>query len=217
MTFTLTFYRLLRFSFHSMSIIRKVQAVEKIFNRLDRETAALKNDTGMHCLAGCGRCCTKPDIEASPLEFLPLAFEWFSNGKAYEKLEELDQHDSAICMVFAPITASDRNGSCSQYKYRGLICRLFGYAVSRDKNGEKKLVTCTLIKQDQPKEYESALSMIAKKEYLPSILNYYQLLSQIDFKLANQMLPINGAIKVALQEVMQHYSYRPFPKSRKAG
>ncbi|XOV93922.1 MAG: YkgJ family cysteine cluster protein [Bacteroidota bacterium] len=199
-----------------MSIIRKVKAVEKVFSRLEVETNALKEHTGMHCLPGCGRCCMKPDIEASPLEFLPLAYSWFEEGKAYEKLEELDSNPMNICLVFKPVYLSDRNGSCGDYEHRGLICRLFGYATSRDKNGERRLVTCNLIKQEQPDSYQKAVDKIADKEYLPSFINYYQQLVQIDFRLANEMLPINKAIKVALHEVIKYYSYRPFPKKRKA-
>ena len=199
-----------------MSIIRKVKAVEKIFSRLEAETNTLKELTGMHCLSGCGKCCMKPDIEASPIEFLPLAYSWFEEGIAYEKLEELGSNPPGVCIVFKPVYLSDKSGSCGNYKYRGLICRLFGYATSRDKNGLRKLVTCNLIKQDQPGSYQIALDLIEQKEYLPSFINYYQQLSQIDFRLANEMLPINQAIKVALQEVIKYYSYRPFPKRRKA-
>lgn len=200
-----------------MSIIRKVRAVEKVFSRLEIETQSLRESTGMHCLSGCGRCCMKPDIEASPLEFLPLAFSWYLQGKAEEMLVQASQSQSKICLLFQPVFLSDRNGSCGSYPYRGLICRLFGFATSRDKNGQRKLVTCKLIKDGQPEAYQKADKMIQDKAYVPSFINYYQQLAQIDFRLANQMLPINEAIQVAVQEVMKHYSYRPFPKGRKAG
>ncbi len=199
-----------------MSIIRKVKAVERVFAHLEVETKALSKSTGMQCLAGCGRCCMKPDIEANPLEFLPLAFSWFLEGKADEKLDELNANPSGICMVFRPVHLSDKNGSCGDYNNRGLICRLFGYATSRDKNGARKLVTCNLIKTEQPNAYQKAVEKIVNHEEIPSFINYYQRLSQIDFRLANQMLPINEAIKVALHEVMKHYSYRRFPGKRKA-
>jgi len=174
-----------------MSIIRKVKAVERVFAQLEVETKALSESTGMHCLAGCGRCCLKPDIHANPLEFLPIAFSWFIEGKADEKLDELSSNTSGICLVFKPVHLSD-------------------------KNGERKLVTCNLIKTEQPAAYQAAIEMISNKDEMPSFINYYQRLSQIDFRLANQMLPINEAIKVALHEVMKYYSYRRLPRKRKA-
>lgn len=210
------FHPSLRSRLYLMSIIRKVKAVERVFAHLEIETKALSASTGMHCLTGCGKCCMKPDIHASPLEFLPLAYSWFIEGKADEKLDELAINSSGICLVFQPVHLSDKSGSCGDYNNRGLICRLFGYATSRDKNGERKLVTCNLIKTEQPESYQAAVDKISNNEGAPSFINYYQKLSQIDFRMANQMLPINEAIKAALHEVMKHYSYRRLPRKRKA-
>jgi hypothetical protein len=36
-------------------------------------------------------------------------------------------------------------------------------------------------------------------------------LSQIDYRLATTMLPINKALKIAIEEVLHYYAYRPFP------
>ncbi len=204
--------------FFCMSIKRKVKAVERVFKSLDEEINRLKAKTGLHCLTGCGMCCTKPDIEASPLEFLPLAFEWFQNGQAMEKLEFLQQNYSPICVSYAPLSLIDQtSGSCGTYLNRGLICRLFGYGATRDKNGELKLVTCKLIKEDQPGGYATAHQLIHQKEYIPVFSDYYKKLFQIDFKLANQVYPINKAIQVALEEILHYYAYRPFSPIKKTG
>ena len=37
-------------------------------------------------------------------------------------------------------------------------------------------------------------------------------LSQIDFKLGNEFLPVNKAMKAALEEVLHYYAYRDFPE-----
>lgn len=60
-----------------MSIESKVRLVELLFDRLENEITDFKLQTNLHCLSGCGKCCTKPDIDASPLEFLPWAFHLF--------------------------------------------------------------------------------------------------------------------------------------------
>ena len=72
-----------------MSIAHKVRSVERLFARLEIEINAFQKSSGLHCLAGCGKCCTKPDIDATPLEFLPYAFDLFLAGKADETLEKL--------------------------------------------------------------------------------------------------------------------------------
>lgn len=199
-----------------MSIARKVRAVERLFRRLDKEISTFQQASGLHCLSGCGKCCTKPDIEASPLEFLPLAFHWFVTRQAETMLNQLEKGTSGICTLYAPLSLADQTkGSCSLYPYRGLICRLFGYGASRNKLGEMKMVTCRLIKEQQVESYEKAVEMLSRKEYVPIFTDYYQNLMQIDFKMANQFLPINEAIREALKTVLGYYAYRPFPCTKK--
>lgn len=201
-----------------MSIKRKVKAVEMIFKSLDEEISKLKKQTGIHCLSGCGKCCTKPDIDASPLEYLPLAFEWFKQGIAAEKLQFLQESKSLICANYSPLSLADQNsGNCSIYPYRGLVCRLFGNAAGRDKHGALKFVTCKLIKEGQPEAIGLANDLLYLKEYVPVFSDYYRKLYQIDFILASQIHPINTAIAIALEEVMSYYAYRPFTTTKKAG
>ncbi len=196
-----------------MSIVRKVKAIEQLFSRLDKEIGEFQRNSGLHCLSGCGKCCNKADIEASPLEFLPLAFHWFLTHEAESKLDLLQQNNSPICHVFSPLAADNvTQGSCSQYSYRGLICRLFGYGAGRDKLGELRLVTCKLIKENQAANYTLAMEQLKKGEPVPIFSDYYQNLMQIDFHLGNQILPINEAIIEALEFVLSYYAYRPFPK-----
>jgi uncharacterized protein len=201
-----------------MSIKRKVKAVERIFKSLDEEIEILKKQTGIHCLVGCGKCCTKPDIDASPLEYLPLAFEWFKQGIAAEKLQFLKENKSLICSNYSPLSLADQDsGNCSIYQYRGLVCRLFGNAASRDKNGDLKFVTCKLIKENNHGAVELATDLLQRNKYVPVFSDYYRKLYQVDFKLASQIHPINTAIAIALEEVMSYYAYRPFTSTKRAG
>ena len=200
-----------------MSIIRKVRAVERLFGRLDAEISNFQSCTGLHCISGCGKCCSKPDIEATPLEFLPLAYHWFINRQATAMLEQLENNTFPFCMLYAPLSSSlSDKGSCSSYPHRGLICRLFGYGASRDKIGALKLVTCRQIKEQQADNYEKAISLISQGEYIPIFSDYYKKLMQIDFKLANQFMTVNEAIRVALETVLSYYAYRSFPRQKKA-
>lgn len=195
-----------------MAIEKKVKQVEVLFDKLEKEITAFKFETNLHCLIGCGKCCSKPDIDASPLEFLPWAFNLFLNGKAEEMLEELNNSAISTCHIYRPLALLEEyNGSCSNYRYRGLICRLFGYAASRDKYGELRLATCKIIKEDQQKNYNNTEEAISKGLYVPIFTDYYMQLSQIDYRLATTMLPINEALKIAIEEVLHYYAYRPFP------
>lgn len=195
-----------------MAIEQKARQVEELFDRLEKEISAFKSETSLHCLTGCGKCCSKPDIDASPLEFLPWALHLFLNGEAEKKLAELDNFYISTCNIYRPFALLEEfNGSCSNYRYRGLICRLFGYAANRDKYGNLRLATCKIIKEDQQKNYNTAEEAISKGLYIPIFTDYYMQLSQIDNRLATTMLPINEALKIAIKEVLHYYAYRPFP------
>jgi hypothetical protein len=195
-----------------MAIEQKVLLVEELFDRLDTEISNFKSETHLHCLTGCGKCCSKPDIDASPLEFLPWALHLFLNGKAEETLNELDNSLITTCHIYRPLALLEEyNGSCSNYKYRGLICRLFGYAANRDKYGQLRLATCKIIKEDQLENFNNTEEAISKGLYVPIFTDYYMQLAQIDYRMAAVLLPINEALKMAIEEVLHYYAYRPFP------
>lgn len=195
-----------------MAIEQKVRLIEKLFDRLEIEISTFKSETSLHCLAGCGKCCSKPDINASPLEFLPWAMHLFLIGQAEEMLVELDDSKISACHIYRPLTSlEEHNGSCSNYRYRGLICRLFGYAASRDKYGKLRLATCKIIKENQLENFNNTEEAVNKGLYVPIFTDYYMQLSQIDFRLATTILPINEALKIAIEEVLHYYAYRPFP------
>ncbi|AJR03413.1 YkgJ family cysteine cluster protein [Siansivirga zeaxanthinifaciens] len=196
-----------------MSIERKVRAVLNLFEQLDLEISEFQNKTHLHCLTGCGNCCTNPSIEASPLEMLPLAFHLFLIGQAESTLAELKTKEkNSLCHLYSSLNVIDNTlGRCNNYKYRGLICRLFGYAATRDKYGKQRLVTCKIIKENQIEGVKNANEAIANGLYVPMFTDYYMQLSQIDFKLGNIITHINQALKLAIEEVLQYYAYRPFP------
>jgi uncharacterized protein len=196
-----------------MSVERRVKLVEDLFEQLDLEISQFQDQTKLHCLTGCGNCCNNPTIEASPLEFLPWAFHIYLTGNALETLKELNTKEKqSVCHIYSPLNAVDTTmGNCSNYKYRALICRLFGYAATRDKYGQQRLVTCKIIKENQADLYKDTMEAIEKGLYVPMFTDYYMQLNQIDFNMGNQVVPINKALKLALEEVLQYYAYRPFP------
>jgi len=197
-----------------MSIERRVQLVESLFYQLDKESAQFVKSSGLSCVSGCGKCCTYPDVEASPLEFLPWAFHLFLNGEVENTLRMLNQTPSSTCLIYKPLSIIDQ-GRCSNYKYRGLICRLFGFGANTDKYGNLRLATCKIIKEGQADAYKSTAEAIEKGLFVPVFTEYYMQLNQIDFRLGNIILPINKALKMALEEVLQYYAYRPFPDIEK--
>jgi uncharacterized protein len=192
-----------------------VKAVERVFESLDRKIAKFQQSSGLACLAHCGKCCHKPDIEASVLEFLPFAYHLHRSGKANDWYDKLEQEASQeICAILSPF-ANGSGGFCSEYAHRGMICRVFGFAARRDKFGKPTLVTCVEIKTSQEPAYQAAQSAIAQGAEVPMITDFYARLSHIDTTLAEERLPINKALKRALEVVLMYYTYRPV--RRRAG
>lgn len=195
-----------------MSIEIRVNLVESLFAKLDLEISQFQEITTLSCVAGCGKCCNHPEIDASPLEFLPWAFHLFLNGRAETFLAVLNQNTSGICYIYNPLSIVEQNGGkCSDYKYRGLICRLFGFAANKDKYGAYRLATCKIIKDNQKEAFEKTTVSIHDGLSVPLFTDYYMNLSQIDFRLGNLIVPINQALIFAIEEVLQYYTYRPMP------
>ena len=189
-----------------MSIEEKVNLVEEVFAKLDAEIEAFQSATQLHCKFGCGKCCYKSDIEATILEFLPFAFYLYQNNLAEEWLEKLNASESSICLILNPTQAG--TGLCSKYKYRGLICRLFGYSARTNKHDKKELITCQIIKTEQHENYLAAEVKIGEGEPIPVMSQYYMQLHSIDLDLTNQFYPINVAVKKAVETILHYYAYR---------
>lgn len=191
-----------------MTLYRKVQAVEKLFRLVEKDVATFQQATNLKCKSGCGMCCLKPDISASPLEFLPFAYHLFKTNQAYEWLEKFSQDDRKICHNLNAMLGNDDGGFCSSYQYRGLICRLFGFSAMLGKNRLPTLVTCKTIKEEYPDTVANANSHIQKRKFTPVISHYYQQMKTIDPDLGRDMMPINQAIAEAVKTVLAYYSYR---------
>jgi uncharacterized protein len=190
-----------------VNLEEKASAVGMVLKALDAEIQTFQDWSHLHCKFGCGKCCFKPDIEATPLEFLPFAIEKCKVGEAHAWLDRLDNLDNEqICVILNPTQSG--TGLCSEYPYRGLICRLFGYSARTNKYEEKELVTCSIIKTEQQSNFEIAQQKIKSEGKIPAMTDYYLKLHYIDPNLANDFMPINKAIKRALELVLQYFAYR---------
>jgi Fe-S-cluster containining protein len=199
-----------------MSIEEKVQLVNELYQNLESEIKTFQTETKLSCVVGCGKCCSTPDIDASPLEFLPWAFHVFMEGEAEEKLTVLNDTTAPNCHLYQPKSIEEyTKGQCSDYKHRGLICRLFGYGATTDKYGQLRIASCSIIKEGQKENFDKSTIAINNGLSIPIFTEYYMQLTQIDFRMGNVFVPVNKAMKLALEEVLQYYAYRPFPDNYK--
>lgn len=189
-----------------MHLEEKAVAVEAVFEKLDQQIAEFQQESGLHCKFGCGKCCFKADIEATPLEFLPFALHLYKNNLAFEWLEKIKKASSPICQILNPTQSGA--GLCSEYKHRGLICRLFGYSARTNKYSQKEYVTCQIIKTEQQENYEAAAKRVLEGGAIPVMNQFYMQLHAIDMEMTRDFFPINEAIVRAIEKVLSYYAYR---------
>ncbi len=188
-----------------MVLGQKVQAVEEAFLLLHQEMSAFQGWSGLHCKSGCGKCCRKPDIEATVLEFLPFAYSVYKSNTAIEWLQKLEAYSDAFCVFFT--TSETGSDQCSQYIHRGLICRLFGFSGRINKYSKPEFVSCATIKTEQAEGYAATVGLILGGNTVPIMNHYYMRLLAIDPELGRQFYPINEAIRRAIETVLHHYAY----------
>lgn len=190
-----------------MNLFEKSVAVQKLFQDLDEESKQFHAKAGMGCISGCGFCCSNPDIPASPLEFLPLAFDLFDKGIAEEIANQLALQDQlGNCIVYRSQKEDLTKGYCGNYAMRGLICRLFGASARKTKYAQKELITCKILKAEKKEEYRLVSSRINLDMEIPMATGFYTRLADVDEQLASQY-PINQAILMALELVLRFKFY----------
>jgi len=158
------------------------------------------------CKTGCGKCCTKADIEATVLEFIPFAYHIYMLRQSEAWLDRFNAHEDPVCLFFNPSTAG--MGSCSQYKHRGLICRLFGFSARTNKYANREFVSCQTIKTEQTDNYQFTVEKVRAGDPVPVMNQYYMRLVGIDPLLAREFFPVNEAIRRAVETVLHHYTYQ---------
>ncbi len=192
-----------------MNIQQKVRAVEKLYKMLDKDVQKLQDATGIHCIENCINCCTTPRIQATSLEFFPLAYHLFKTGQAETILNAIGQIDNpSICPLLNALSVEGSRRGCTQYQHRGLICRLFSYNHTTDKYGRCRISACKPIRLAQPHELEKTNQILQKKVIGPKASNYYSRLQFIDFSEAQKFYPIGDAIKIALETIVTYYHYK---------
>jgi len=183
-------------------------AVEEVYGKLDEHITQTTLKTGMRCTHLCNACCRTTNIEASPIEFIPLAAWLYESEMLDEFLVQLEK--SAVtghCPLFSPEAWKEGKGGCLQYAKRGLVCRLFGFGYRLDRIGIAELVTCKELKDSTPGVVALARQLgMESPGTVPLFRDYSMQLYTIDPDLAIQQLPINQAIHIAIEKLYFHYA-----------
>jgi Fe-S-cluster containining protein len=194
-----------------MKYIQKiVREVEKVYADLDREAMYFTGQSELNCLKGCSSCCLYKNIRASVLEMIPLAWYLHLNNQQDEVMEKLDQ-SRTVCVSHRILDTGEGSGGCLHYEQRPLICRLFGNAGIRIKDGQIAIYTCRIMKDADPPHFQQVMKRLQHELYIPMAQDYQTRLDVIDFALASDIHPINQSLKKAMEKVSFHFRGKPEP------
>ena len=174
------------------------------YKRIDRTIARFKAATCMHCRDGCRSCCISGQVEATIPELLPLALEIYSRHKEKEVItsireKETDQDLSCALLLSEP--SRDLKGSCDYYEFRPLLCRLFGFVSRKNKYNRPEFSPCNVIRGIDPEGVRRAEIAVSEGLSCPVYQDSFMRIAMIDPYLGYRLLPINQALKGAIEHL----------------
>lgn len=176
-----------------------INKVLTIYSEIDVQVEAFRSVVKLHCLPGCGICCTSTKVEANVIELLPLARELFHQGEAEFWMERAQAtRYEGICIFYDPKPPRIGIGHCRFYAWRPSVCRLFGFSKVKDKTGKPKLAVCIVQKNIMPYVVENAEKSISHGIPAPGLTNFFLQIMGIDP--SGRLMPINRAIHMALEK-----------------
>lgn len=168
-------------------------------------TEAFSAAHGLHCPPGCGACCLSPEVECSVTEWGPLVRELVREGRAEAVLAQLHGQlasGSSVCVFYAPEDGDPRRGRCQVYGLRPMICRLFGFSARRDRDGTPELVSCRVMREQDPAAVAAAAQAVREGAPAPVMGDLMGAVLAEAPGTDGRMLPINEALRVALERAL---------------
>lgn len=177
--------------------------LQKLYEEMGQTFSAHQSKLGLSCPSGCGQCCLNPEVDASLLEMIPLALKIYDEGRLEEWLERLESNTTAHCLLYQD--QGGRKGYCGSYQERPSLCRMFGVSGYLDKNQKITLSICKLLKQEFPEQTQKAVSQTDAAT--PILRDWSIHLSTLHPELIQRRMPINDALKGALEKVALYAKY----------
>jgi Fe-S-cluster containining protein len=189
-----------------MNIREFSQDLQKIYDQMWDAFSQYQAASGLNCLVGCGKCCNNPEVEASVLEMFPLALRILDENKLEEWMDKLEEPAQDHCLMYEPHSPDGSKGQCGVYKERPSLCRMFGVAGFYNKHQEVTLSVCKLIREKYPDLTKIRESEVSDKT--PMLITWSYRLAQIDPGLIQDRMPINQALKKALERIALYAQYQ---------
>jgi uncharacterized protein len=183
-------------------------AISHLYSQINQQVEAFQAATGLYCPPGCGHCCDNPEVEASPLEMVPMAMELIRRGEANYWLDQIAEEGTPDrCVFYQADDHRPDHGRCQMYLWRPALCRLFGFAAVTDKTGTPKLAACVKHKQQFADDVAMIQVAIANGLPVPHFADWQTQVANIDPHWGYQPRPINQALRVAIERLSLYLAY----------
>lgn len=189
----------------SESFENTVLQVKALLKDIDLQTDLFCQNTGLACKSGCGACCENPQVETTVTEVLPLAQALYLKVNKDEIYGAIVKAIGQRCYFYEPDKNVPGQGRCGVYEFRPGLCRLFAFSAKQDKFNQSHLVTCRIIKEEKPQAVALAKAHLSRGLPAPIINQHTHKVMAIDAHHGQKLLPINLAIKKALDIVSLQY------------
>lgn len=144
----------------------RIIQVMKLYDKLEKKQEKFCDKFDIHCCEGCGSCCEHFTPDINEVEALFLAYGLIKENRDQEVLELLHSKNMDE-EHYCPLYRENNPFHCSVYKYRPLICRLFGASASHDKEGKCVFKKCKFnsighdVDDETFKKHKSALVLMS--------------------------------------------------------
>jgi Fe-S-cluster containining protein len=184
----------------------------RVYEELDRRISLFKAASGLECVPGCGACCLAHGVEATAVETLPLARAILAEQQeaiVLSLIQERESREDPTCVLYRPDPAIPGNGSCSFYKARPLVCRLFGFASRKNKTGTREFVSCKVLRATALHLVLDAQNRMDHGLDIPGYQDSAMRLAVLDPQIGFRRLPINQAIRAAIERLHWQNKFSP--------
>lgn len=182
-----------------------VSRVMDLYARIDKAVAEFQLKSGLRCPPGCGSCCPSADVQVTVLEMLPVAHEILCSAQAPSWLEHLATNgETRRCLLYSDQPVPGAAGKCGFYKWRPVLCRLFGYAAVRNRTGAMVLSVCRHIKQTDPRGAAAAAALAGEA---PCFVHYSAQVYALEPALGTRLMSINTALRHAIERMGLQISF----------
>jgi len=170
--------------------------INNVYQQMDIDNEKFSKKFNIKCVSTCnGNCCSKVDVEVSPVDLIPLVLNLIDQNKAEAILVDLFARINDHCLFYS-------NGRCSIYNDRATLCRLFGNTAIFDKMHQNNLSICREIAN----QYSHPIAK-ANANQAPNLVIYTQKINNLVPSWDSTPRSFNKALLYAINKIYTAYLY----------